>query len=122
MNAAGHHHALRVAIGHLSRTGHIEERAALVPFEANRQASKAASRQRRWLANPENRDYFRGAEQVARAQCWRAQHPRYGCRASTATTVALQDDRPAQAIENKRNRHVWQETRYTKSSRRNRPS
>ncbi|MEZ0605692.1 hypothetical protein ACAX43_26515 [Paraburkholderia sp. IW21] len=64
---------------------------------ACRQASKAAS-QRRWLAKPENRDYFRGAEQVARVQCWRAQHPGYGRRASTATAAALQDDCPAQAF------------------------
>ena len=65
---------------------------------ACRQASKAAS-QRRWLAKPENRDYFRGAEQVTRVQCWRAQHPGYWRRAGAATAAALQDDYPAQAIE-----------------------
>ena len=32
-----------------------------------RQASKAAS-QRRWLAKPANRDYFRGPENVARVR------------------------------------------------------
>jgi hypothetical protein len=37
---------------------------------ACRQASKAAS-QRRWLSQPENQDYFRGAENVARVQRWR---------------------------------------------------
>jgi len=65
---------------------------------ACRRASKAAS-QRRWLAKPENRDYFRGAEQVARVQRWRAEHPGYGCRASATTTAALQDDCHVQVIE-----------------------
>lgn len=40
---------------------------------ACRKASKAAS-QRRWLAKPDNRDYFRGPESVARVQAWRAAH------------------------------------------------
>ncbi len=43
---------------------------------ACRKASKAASR-RTWLAKPENQDYFRGPENVARVQAWRAQHPGY---------------------------------------------
>ena len=38
-----------------------------------RRASKAAS-QRRWLAKAENRDYFRGPEQMARVRAWRAAH------------------------------------------------
>jgi hypothetical protein len=33
-----------------------------------RVVSPKAASQRRWLAKPENRDYFRGAEQVARVQ------------------------------------------------------
>jgi hypothetical protein len=37
---------------------------------ACRKASKAAS-QRRWLAKPQNRDYFHGPEQVARVRPWR---------------------------------------------------
>ena len=65
---------------------------------ACRRASKAAS-QRRWLAKPENRAYFRGAEQVARVQRWRAEHPGYGRRAGAATTAALQDDCHVQVIE-----------------------
>jgi hypothetical protein len=44
-----------------------------------RRASKAAS-QARWLGRPENRDYFRGSENVARVQAWRAAHPGYGRR------------------------------------------
>jgi hypothetical protein len=42
-----------------------------------RRASKAAS-QASWLGRPENRDYFRGPENVARVQAWRAAHPGYG--------------------------------------------
>jgi hypothetical protein len=65
---------------------------------ACRQASKAAS-QRQWLAQPENRDYFRGAEQVARVQRWRAEHPGYGRRPGASTADALQDDCLTQVIE-----------------------
>jgi hypothetical protein len=43
---------------------------------ACRQASKAAS-QRRWFSKAENQGYFRGAEQVARVQRWRGEHPGY---------------------------------------------
>ena len=39
-----------------------------------RSASKATS-QRRWLWRPENRDYFRGPENVQRVQAWRAANP-----------------------------------------------
>ena len=74
-------------------------------FEPNcRKASKVASR-RAWLAKAENQDYFRGPENVARVQSWRASHPGYwrrakGNRRETAgAPVALQDLCPAQAIE-----------------------
>jgi hypothetical protein len=69
-----------------------------------RKASKAASR-RRWLAKPENQDYFRGPEHVARVQAWRAEHPGYWRRpdsrsvAVAAVPVALQDLCPPQVIE-----------------------
>jgi hypothetical protein len=43
---------------------------------ACRAASKAAS-QARWLATPENRDYFRGPMHVARVRAWRSRHPGY---------------------------------------------
>lgn len=46
---------------------------------ACRRASKAAS-QERWLGRPENRDYFRGPENVQRVQAWRAANPGYGKR------------------------------------------
>jgi hypothetical protein len=39
-------------------------------------ASKAAS-QARWLAKPENQDYFRGPVNTARVKAWRARHPGY---------------------------------------------
>ena len=41
-----------------------------------RRASKAAS-QRRWLAKPANRNYFRDQENVRRVQEWRQAHPGY---------------------------------------------
>jgi hypothetical protein len=41
-----------------------------------RDASKKDS-QRRWLSKPENRDYFRGPENVARVQQWREANPGY---------------------------------------------
>lgn len=71
---------------------------------ACRKASKAASR-RAWLAKPENQDYFRGPENVARVQAWRAAHPGYWRRPEgegallPAAPVALQDLCPAQIIE-----------------------
>jgi len=43
---------------------------------ACRAASKAAS-QRRWLAKPENADYFCGVEHVQRVRVWREKHPGY---------------------------------------------
>ena len=69
-----------------------------------RKASKAASR-RAWLAKPENQDYFRGPENVARVQSWRAAHPGYWRRpggpsgATADTPLALQDLCSAQALE-----------------------
>ncbi|HDQ02998.1 MAG TPA: hypothetical protein ENN23_00230 [Deltaproteobacteria bacterium] len=51
-----------------------------------RYASKKAS-QRRWLSKPENRDYFRGPENVSRVQQWRKTHPGYWRK----TQNALQD-------------------------------
>jgi hypothetical protein len=65
---------------------------------ACRQASKAAS-QHRWLSQPENRDYFRGAEQVARVQRWRGEHPGYWRHPGAPAAGALQDGCRAQPIE-----------------------
>jgi hypothetical protein len=58
---------------------------------ACRQASKAAS-QRRWLSQPENQDYFRGAENVVRVQRWRGEHPGYWRHPGSPAAGALQDD------------------------------
>ena len=61
-----------------------------------RRASKAAS-QRRWQRRPENADYFRGADNVARVQAWRKAHPGYWKRSKQKRSVALQDLSNAQA-------------------------
>jgi hypothetical protein len=53
-----------------------------------RAASKAAS-QARWLAAPENQDYFRGPVHVARVKAWRLRHPGYWRK--RRSRVALQD-------------------------------
>lgn len=63
---------------------------------ACRRASKAAS-QRRWLAKPANRDYFRDPAHVRRVQNWRQAHPGYGRRRGPLTTTPLQEDCQRQA-------------------------
>lgn len=65
---------------------------------ACRGASKAAS-QRRWLGKPENREYFRGAINVARVRAWRAAHPGYWRRGAARARDALQEDSVPQAAE-----------------------
>jgi hypothetical protein len=63
---------------------------------ACRGASKAAS-QARWLAKPENQNYFRGPVHVARVRTWRLRHPGYGRRGQHAG-FALQDVSKPQPI------------------------
>jgi hypothetical protein len=69
-----------------------------------RNASKAASR-RAWLAKAENQDYFRGPENGARVQLWRAAHPGYWRRPggqrgkAQEVPLALQDLCLTQAVE-----------------------
>jgi len=58
-----------------------------------RAASKAAS-QARWLAAPDNQNYFKGPTHVARVREWRSRHPRYWSRARP-----LQDHSLAQPID-----------------------
>ena len=65
-----------------------------------RGASKAAS-QRRWCDKAENRDYFRGPDQVARVQQWRVQHPGYW-RKSPLAGRALQDHSLPQVVDKSR--------------------
>ena len=55
-----------------------------------RRASKAES-QRRWLAKPDNRDYFRGPENVERVRAWRTAHPGYWRRSSPNAHSTLQE-------------------------------
>ena len=58
--------------------------------------SKAES-QRRWLCQPQNRDYFHSPVHVARVQAWRRAHPGYARRAPPAR--ALQDECPLQPVD-----------------------
>ena len=64
-----------------------------------RRASKAAS-QRRWLAKPDNRDYFGGPENVERVRTWRAAHPGYWRRSSPNSRSALQEHSLTQVVDN----------------------
>jgi hypothetical protein len=69
---------------------------------ACRAASKASS-QARWLAKPENQDYFRGPENVARVQAWRSRHPGYW-RKERPAGPALQDVLTMQQIDSTKER------------------
>jgi hypothetical protein len=64
-----------------------------------RKASKRAS-QRKWLKKPENRDYFRGSENVRRVKQWRSAHPCYWRRKPSKSKTALQDLLIVQPAEN----------------------
>ena len=61
-------------------------------------ASKA-QRQRRWLSKPENRDYFRGPENVRRVEQWRKAHPKYWQRKRVVDEDALQEDLATEDLE-----------------------
>jgi hypothetical protein len=61
-----------------------------------RKASKKESQQR-WASKPENKDYWRGPEQVARVQAWRKNQPEYWRRA--AKKIALQEKIPASPLQ-----------------------
>ena len=63
-------------------------------------ASKQASQQC-WASKPENRDYFRGPENVRRVQQWRKEHPGYWKRPVPPVRRTLQETCPAQAAEAK---------------------
>ena len=58
-----------------------------------RAVSKAVS-QARWLATPDNQNYFKGPTHVARVREWRSRHPRYWSRAGP-----LQDHSLAQPVD-----------------------
>jgi hypothetical protein len=55
------------------------------------QAFRQQANQQRWLSQPENRDYFRGPDNVKRVQQWRAEHPDYGKRQPRKPRRALQE-------------------------------
>jgi len=56
------------------------------------QKARKALSQRGWLAKPENRDYFRGPEQVRRVQQWRRRNPgRRPARRPAKAPAVLQD-------------------------------
>jgi len=57
-----------------------------------------AASQARWLAKPENQDYFRGPINVARVQVWRSRHPGYG-RGVRRTGAALQEASPTRPVD-----------------------
>ena len=63
-----------------------------------RAAAKAA-RQRRWLSQPDNQNYFRGTVHVERVRAWRAQHPGYWRTHRRRSGVALQDALAMQVLE-----------------------
>ncbi len=67
---------------------------------ACQKASKAAS-QKRWLAKPENKNYFHGPENVQRVQQWREQNPGYWRKNMSKQQSALQDSLSAQVLEKK---------------------
>ena len=58
--------------------------------------------QRRWLAKPENKDVWRGAENQHRVREWRKRHPGYWRRRKKQRSDALQDMRLAQVPGGKR--------------------
>jgi hypothetical protein len=65
--------------------------------KACRAAGKAA-RQRRWLAKPENRNYFREADNAARVREWQRNHPGYWRNTARHRRRTLQDALPAQVM------------------------
>jgi hypothetical protein len=66
--------------------------------KACRAAGKAA-RQRRWLAKPENKNYFREADNAARVREWQRTHPGYWRNTARYKRRTLQDALPAQVPE-----------------------
>jgi hypothetical protein len=63
-----------------------------------RSAAKAA-RQRRWLAKPENQNYFREADHAARVREWQHAHPGYWRNTRRYKRRTLQDAHTVQVIE-----------------------
>ena len=76
-----------------------EKRQKYCSEPACKKASKKASQQR-WLQKPENKNYFKGADNVERVRQWRKAHPGYGRRKSKVRPNALQDPLITQRIDN----------------------
>lgn len=55
--------------------------------------------QARWLAKPENQNYFKGPESVDRVRQWRSAHPEYWKRSPARPKTPLQDVSTDQPIE-----------------------
>jgi hypothetical protein len=55
------------------------------------QAVSKRTSQTRWLSQPENRDYFRGPDNVERVQQWRTDHPEYWKRHARKARRTLQE-------------------------------
>lgn len=68
------------------------------PKRSCRAAGKAA-RQRRWLAKPENQNYFREADHAARVREWQHTHPGYWRNTTRYKRRTLQDAHRMQVIE-----------------------
>jgi hypothetical protein len=66
-----------------------------------RKASKAES-QKKWLAKPENQNYFSSPENVLRVQEWRKQNPGYW--KHSKKSIALQDRLKLQRADNIKNK------------------
>lgn len=58
-----------------------------------------AARQRRWLAKPENQNYFREADNAARVRAWQHAHPGYWRNTTRYQRRTLQDAHRAQIAE-----------------------
>ena len=62
-------------------------------------AAGKAARQRRWLAKPQNQNYFREADNAARVREWQRAHPGYWRNTARYRARTLQDAHRAQVIE-----------------------
>jgi len=59
--------------------------------------ARKAQAQRRWLAKPENQNYFRDEKNAERVRTWQKAHPGYWKNTARYRRRTLQDDCPAQA-------------------------
>ncbi|MGH6674712.1 MAG: hypothetical protein ACRECE_00605 [Xanthobacteraceae bacterium] len=96
--ASKRNHKCRICGELFTADARNRKRQRYCPKPACKGAGKAA-RQRRWRAQAENRDYFRGAEQVQRVREWRAAHPGYWRRYRRAAENALQDALDGQPVD-----------------------